>query len=176
MSKPAPHSHTLSGDPAHLGCGGGCCYLNHLGQKVLGKWKLGQSPNSTVVICHFKGTPPERTKGLGEKALSSQASFTCSETQGLGHSITAVGSQEVGASPLGLWSSHRHTAHRACPQFLQTHRRARAGGRQSSCRGSEGLKCELEGRPTLLSCKSPARAHSHSWRSPKRQTYREWRH
>lgn len=36
--------------------------LNHLGQKVLRKWKLGQSPNSTVcVICHFK-RPPERTK------------------------------------------------------------------------------------------------------------------
>lgn len=82
MSKPAPHSHTPSGDPAHLGCGGGCRYLNHLGQKVLRKWKLGQSPNSTVVICHFKGTPPERTKSVGEKALSSQASFTCSENPG----------------------------------------------------------------------------------------------
>lgn len=91
MTKPAPQSHTLIGDPAHLGCGGRCRYLNHLGQKVLGKRKLGQSPNSTVVICHFKGTPPGRTESLGEKALSSWANFTCSETQGRGYCIVAGG-------------------------------------------------------------------------------------
>ncbi|VCW66482.1 unnamed protein product [Gulo gulo] len=72
-TKPAPHPHALRGDPTHLSCGGRCCYLNHFGQKVLGKRKLGQSPNSTVVVCHFKGTPPGRTKISGEKSLSSWA-------------------------------------------------------------------------------------------------------
>lgn len=59
--------HTLLGEPTHLSCGGRCRDLNHFGQKVLGKWKLGQSSNSTVIICHFKGTPPKRTNSLGEK-------------------------------------------------------------------------------------------------------------
>lgn len=64
---PLPHlPSALLGDPAHLSRGGRGRDLDHLGQKVLGKRKLGQSPNRTVIVCHFKGTPPERTKGLGE--------------------------------------------------------------------------------------------------------------